>query len=77
MATAMRVFVSSPGDVPDERLRAALVVDKLAQDFRRYFTFEVIRWEYEPLIASGHFQDALAPPSEGRHGCERRAKCGI
>jgi WD40 repeat protein len=49
--------------VPDERLRAGLVIDKLAQEFRRYFTFEVIRWEHEPLIASGHFQDALDPPS--------------
>jgi tetratricopeptide (TPR) repeat protein len=64
MAQALRIFISSPGDVPDERLRAALVIDKLAQDFRRYFTFEVIRWEYEPLLASGHFQDALDPPSQ-------------
>jgi tetratricopeptide (TPR) repeat protein len=59
----LRIFISSPGDVPDERLRAALVIDKLAQEFRRYFVFEVIRWEHEPLIASGHFQDALDPPS--------------
>ena len=63
MAKTLRVFISSPGDVPDERLRAALVIDKLGQEFRRYFTFEVIRWEYEPLLASGHFQDALDPPS--------------
>ena len=60
----LRIFISSPGDVPDERLRAGLVIDKLAQEFRRYFSFEVIRWEHEPLIASGHFQDALDPPSE-------------
>jgi WD40 repeat protein len=59
----LRIFVSSPGDVPDERLRAGLVIDKLAQEFRRYVSFEVIRWEHEPLIASGHFQDALDPPS--------------
>ncbi|HLH92597.1 MAG TPA: tetratricopeptide repeat protein [Xanthobacteraceae bacterium] len=59
----LRIFVSSPGDVPDERLRAALVIDKLAQEFRHYFEFDVIRWEHEPLLASGHFQDALDPPS--------------
>lgn len=64
MAKPLRIFISSPGDVPDERLRAALVIDKLAQDYRRYFSFEVIRWEHEPLLASGHFQDALAPPSK-------------
>ena len=64
MTRPLRIFISSPGDVPDERLRAGLVIDKLAQEFRRYFAFEVIRWEHEPLIASGHFQDALDPPSE-------------
>lgn len=60
----LRIFISSPGDVPDERLRVGLIIDKLAQEFRRYFDFEAIRWEHEPLIASGHFQDALDPPSE-------------
>ncbi len=64
MPKTLRIFISSPGDVPDERLRAALVIDKLAQDYRRYFSFEVIRWEHEPLLASGHFQDALDPPSK-------------
>src|SRR5262249_2677736 len=63
MSRPLRIFISSPGDVPDERLRAALVIDKLAQEFRRWLAFEVIRWEHEPLIASGHFQDALDPPS--------------
>jgi tetratricopeptide (TPR) repeat protein len=60
----LRIFISSPGDVPDERLRAGLVIDKLAQEFSRHVAFDVVRWEHEPLIASGHFQDALAPPSE-------------
>jgi hypothetical protein len=30
MLQRIRVFISSPGDVPDERLRADLVIDKLA-----------------------------------------------
>src|SRR3954470_21440047 len=64
MIARLRIFVSSPGDVPEERLRAGLIVDKLAQEFRRYFDFEVIRWEHEALIASGNFQDALDPPSK-------------
>ena len=63
MAQRLRVFVSSPGDVPDERLRAALVIDKLAQDYRRFFVLESYRWEHEPMLASGHFQDAIEPPS--------------
>ena len=32
MPQRLRIFVSSPSDAPDERLRAALIVDKLSQD---------------------------------------------
>jgi WD40 repeat protein len=64
MAQRLRVFVSSPGDVPGERLRADLVIDKLSQDYGRYFSIESYRWEHEPMLASGHFQDAIDPPSE-------------
>jgi tetratricopeptide (TPR) repeat protein len=63
MPQHLRIFISSPGDVPDERLRADLVVDKISQDFCRFFTFETYRWEHEPMLASGHFQDAIDPPS--------------
>jgi WD40 repeat protein len=49
--------------VRDERLRADFVVDKLTQDYSRFFTLEAYRWEHEPMLASGHFQDALEPPS--------------
>jgi hypothetical protein len=63
MPQLLRVFISSPGDVPDERLRADLVIDKLAQDYSRFYTLEAYRWEHEPMLASGHFQDAIDPPS--------------
>jgi WD40 repeat protein len=63
MPHRLRIFVSSPADVPDERLRADLIVDKLSQDYRRFFTIESYRWEHEPMLASGHFQDAIEPPS--------------
>jgi len=63
MTKPLRVFVSSPSDVPDERLRAALVVDKLAQDYSRFFPIETYRWEHEPMLASGPFQAAIEPPS--------------
>jgi len=33
MPQRLRIFVSSPTDVPDERLRADLIVDKLSQDY--------------------------------------------
>ena len=64
MAQRLRVFISSPGDVPDERLRADLVVDKLNQEYARYFELATHRWEHEPMLASGHFQDAIDPPSQ-------------
>src|SRR5580658_4867214 len=63
MPQRLRVFVSSPGDVLEERLRADIIVDKLAQDYSRFFAIESYRWEYEPMLASGHFQDAIEPPS--------------
>ena len=64
MPQRLRIFISSPGDVPDERLRADLVIDKLAQDYSRFFAIDGYRWEHEPMLASGHFQDAVEPPSK-------------
>ncbi|WP_158816724.1 AAA family ATPase [Methylocapsa sp. S129] len=40
-----------------------MIVDRLAQDYARHFTLETYRWEYEPMLASGHFQDSIDPPS--------------
>ena len=64
MRKTLRIFISSPGDVPEERLRAHLVVQKLARDYQRFFKIEPYLWEYEPMLASGHFQDAIEPPSK-------------
>lgn len=64
MARALRIFVSSPGDVIPERRRAQLVIEKLAKIYARFFAIEPILWEVEPMLASGHFQDQITPPSE-------------
>ena len=64
MAKPLRIFVSSPGDVNPERRRAQLVIEKLAKAYARYFTISPILWEVEPMLASGHFQDQITPPSE-------------
>ena len=63
MAQRLRTSISSPGAVPDERLRAHLVIEKLAQDYRRYYSIESYRWEHEAMLASGHSQDAIELPS--------------
>ena len=49
MAPRLRIFLSSPGDVTQERLRAHLVIQKLARDYQRYFVIEPFLWEYERL----------------------------
>lgn len=60
----MRVFISSPGDVTSERRRAALVVQALAKEYARFFEIRLESWDSEPMLASGHFQDNIIPPSE-------------
>jgi WD40 repeat protein len=64
MAKPLRIFISSPGDVAAERRRAALVIEKLAKDYTRFFEIEPYLWETEPMLASGHFQDAILAPGE-------------
>lgn len=59
----LRIFLSSPGDVSQERLRAQLIIQKLARDYARFCKIEPFLWEYEPMLASKHFQDAIDPPS--------------
>lgn len=63
MRKRLRIFISSPADVNEERLRAHLVIQKLARDYARFFEIEAYLWEHEPMLASGHFQDAIEPPS--------------
>jgi hypothetical protein len=63
VAKFLRIFISSPGDVIPERRRIALVIEKLAKAYARFFAIEPILWEIEPMLASGHFQDNIVPPS--------------
>jgi WD40 repeat protein/TPR repeat protein len=59
----LRIFISSPGDVRSAREIAALTIERLAQDYARFFEIEPYLWEYEAMVASGHFQDSIEPPS--------------
>jgi WD40 repeat protein len=59
----VRIFVSSPGDVKAAREVAALTIERLGQDYARFFSIEPYLWEYEAMVASGHFQDSIEPPS--------------
>ncbi len=59
----VRVFISSPGDVVEERRRAALVLGRLKRDFARFFQISPELWEYEPMLAAGAFQDVIIEPA--------------
>ncbi|HBO43516.1 MAG TPA: hypothetical protein DD670_06215, partial [Planctomycetaceae bacterium] len=52
----LRVFVSSPGDVAEERLIAKRVLERLADAFAPVAKIEPFFWEHEPLLASDTFQ---------------------
>jgi formylglycine-generating enzyme required for sulfatase activity len=53
----LRVFISSPGDVRPERLKAEQIVARLDREFMYYFHVASVLWEREPLVATHHFQD--------------------
>ena len=63
MQQPIRIFISSPGDVADERRRAALVIGRLKREFAHFLDLIPVLWEYEPMLSSGHFQDIIEPPS--------------
>ena len=60
----LRVFVSSPGDVAEERLIAKRVLDRLEKEYVPVVKIEPIFWEHEPLLASETFQTQIVRPSE-------------
>jgi len=63
MRVRQRVFISSPADVQAAREIAAQTVERLAHEYARFFVIEPFLWENEVMLASGHFQDAIEPPS--------------
>jgi hypothetical protein len=59
----LRIFVSSPGDVPAERDRAAGVVARLQDEFVHYAVLEPFFWEDEPARATETFQSQFPEAS--------------
>ncbi len=59
----LRVFVSSPGDVSEERALTERVLHRLGEEYREAVHFEVVMWEHEPLFAHTGFQEQLQRPS--------------
>src|SRR5437588_786952 len=61
----IRVFISSPGDVPEERLIAAQVLDDLPRDplLKGKITIEAVAWDQAgsaaPMLATMTPQEAI------------------
>ena len=55
----IRVFVSSPGDVAEERSLAGRLLNRLRKEYIGRATIEPILWEHEPLAADRSFQDQI------------------
>jgi tetratricopeptide (TPR) repeat protein len=59
----LSVFVSSPGDVAEERELAARVITRLQSAYAGRIELTPIFWEAEPLRATASFNEELARPS--------------
>jgi tetratricopeptide (TPR) repeat protein len=60
----MRIFVSSPDDVAEERILAQGVIQRLHRELGGRATLEAVLWEHEPLLASTDFQSQITKPSD-------------
>src|SRR5688572_10539798 len=61
---SLRIFVSSPGDVAEERLIARRVIGRLEAQFGDVVHLDPVFWEHEPLLATATFQEQIPRPSE-------------
>ncbi|MDH3747975.1 MAG: tetratricopeptide repeat protein [Gammaproteobacteria bacterium] len=60
----LRIFISSPGDVFEERAIAQRVVQRLQSEYIGRVVLEPVLWEHEPLVATANFQDQIIRPSD-------------
>jgi tetratricopeptide (TPR) repeat protein len=60
----IRIFISSPGDVFEERTLAQRVIERVQAEFAGRAVLDPIFWEHEPLLATDTFQTQISMPSE-------------
>ena len=63
-AVKLVVFISSPGDVGQERLLTTRVLERLQGEFGNRLELWPVLWEHEPLRATEHFQEQVILPSQ-------------
>src|SRR5271154_5378222 len=60
----LRIFISSPGDVAEERVLANNLIRRLSDEFEQQLRIEPVFWEHEPLLATSTFQKQIPPPRD-------------
>jgi uridine kinase len=55
----IRIFISSPGDVQQERNIARDVISDINKLYSRYANIQVLMWEDFPLPANSTFQEGI------------------
>jgi hypothetical protein len=63
LSKVLRIFVSSPGDVGEERLMAKRVIGRLRGEFGKSVQLDPYLWEHEPMRATDDFQGQIPRPS--------------
>lgn len=60
----LQFFISSPGDVFEERAIANRVIERLQSEYIGKLVLEPVLWEHQPLVATSTFQHQIVKPSE-------------
>jgi len=60
----LKVFLSSSGDVSEERALAERVLKRLGEEHRERLRLVLVLWEHEPLFAHAGFQEQIERPSQ-------------
>jgi hypothetical protein len=66
----VRIFISSPGDVAEERNRAKQVVEQLRRRYAGRIALEAVLWEDLPLQADMSFQEGIDIVLSDEHGID-------
>lgn len=64
---ALRIFISSPGDVAEERDKARQVIASLQQSYGDQVTLIPVLWEEMPIPATASFQEGIDVVLAERH----------
>ena len=60
----LRIFISSPGDVADERQISGKVIERLQGKYWSFVRLDDVFWEKKVIRSTAHYQDELIQPSE-------------